>query len=315
MSKEARIGLLLVTAVLVFFAGFYFLKGSNVFSSEREYLCYYDNVQGLLSSSPVQIKGLQVGKVSGIELNGGGRVKVIITVNKKYKLPKGTVASLFSADLLGTKAIRLDLGSGTETVQDEEELPTASEGGMLDNLSGEISPMLQDVRKVVLSLDSLLNGVNAMLNEDTRRRLGNSVASLDQTMANFASLSGKINSQSEDLTKIIRNANTITTNIANNNQNITDILDNANAATRQLKNAPIEQALKDLQKASNELQDVMGKINRGEGSAGQLVNDKQLYNNLTSTLDNLSQLAGDLKAHPSRYINVTIFGRKAKVGE
>lgn len=315
MSKEARIGLLLCIAVLVFFAGFYFLKGSNIFSDEKEYICYYDNVQGLQSSSPVQIKGLQVGKVSGIELNGGGRVKVMIAVNKKYQLPKGTVAKLISADLLGTKAIRLELGSGSEIVKDEEELPATVEGGMLDNLSADVSPLLQDVRKVVISLDSVLNGINAILNEDTRRNLDHTIASLDQTMTHFTSIAGKIDRQSEDLTKIIRNANSITTNLSDNNKNISEILDNANAATRQLKNAPIEQALTDLQKASTELQDVMGKINRGEGSAGQLVNDKQLYNNLNSTLQNLSELAGDLKAHPSRYINVTIFGRKAKTGE
>lgn len=315
MSKEARIGLLLCIAVLVFFAGFYFLKGSNIFSKEKEYICYYDNVQGLLSSSPVQIKGLQVGKVSAIELNGGGRVKVKIAISKKYDLPKGTVAKLISADLLGTKAIRLELGSGNEMVKDDEELPAAIEGGMLDNLSADVSPLLQDVRKVVISLDSVLNGINSILNEDTRRNLDHTVASLDQTMTHFTSIAGKIDRQSDDLAKIIRNANSITTNIANNNQNISEILDNANAAMLQLKNAPIEQTMNDLQKASTQLQEVMGKINHGEGSAGQLVNDKQLYNNLNSTLKNLSELAGDLKAHPSRYINVTVFGRKAKTGE
>ena len=100
ISREVRIGLLVAISFIVFFAGFYFLKGANVFSGENEYYGYYDQVQGLASSSPVQIKGVSVGRVSKIELNGGGKVKVTLSIKKDVKLP--TVSSRPTTSVIQT---------------------------------------------------------------------------------------------------------------------------------------------------------------------------------------------------------------------
>src|SRR3954471_13277690 len=100
-TKEARIGLLVASSVLIFFAGFWFLKGSNVFSGEMEYPAYYQSVQGLQPSAAVQIKGVNVGKVSSITLENG-RVKIMLSIPKKTRIPKGTVARMIALDLLGS---------------------------------------------------------------------------------------------------------------------------------------------------------------------------------------------------------------------
>src|ERR1044071_330962 len=198
-SKEARIGLLVAISLLIFFAGFYFLKGANLFSGENEYYVYYDDVQGLQPSASVQVKGLSIGRVSKIELNGGGKVKVILAVSKKIKVLQGSSAKLTTADLLGTKVIRLDIGGGPQELEDEATLPGAVEGGMLDNISVEITPLIQEVRHVVGVLDTVIVGIDEMLNPVTRQRLSNSVASLDVTMRNFAQLSDKLNRESAQL--------------------------------------------------------------------------------------------------------------------
>ena len=119
MSKEARIGLLVALSILVFFAGFYFLKGSSIFSREYEYHAFYENVEGLQPSAAVQIHGLQVGKVAAINLDRaklGSKVDVVIAISKKTRLPVGTVAKLISLDLLGNKGITLDLGTSSDVV-------------------------------------------------------------------------------------------------------------------------------------------------------------------------------------------------------
>lgn len=316
ISKELRIGLLVTISVLVFFAGFYFLKGSNLFSSDKIYYCFYDNVQGLQPSAAIQIRGLQVGKVEAIELNPNGKgVKVTLAIKKKYELPRGTVAQLFSGDLLGSKAIRLDLAAmGGGIVESGETLPSNIEGGMLDQISTEISPLLKSVQSVAFHTDSLLLSVNAILNENARQKLSTAVSELEGTMNHFQNVSATLDSRSAAIGRIIDNADRLAARLSANSGNIDSILNNANALTAQLKNAPIEQTVNDLQAASNQLQEVMGKINRGEGTMGAIVNDKELYQNLNTTVSELSKLAADLKAHPSRYINVTIFGRKAKVG-
>ena len=311
-SKEARIGLLVAISLLIFFAGFYFLKGANLFSGENEYYAYYDDVQGLQPSASVQVKGLSIGRVSKIELNGGGKVKVILAVSKKIKVLQGSSAKLTTADLLGTKVIRLDIGQGPNELEDESTLPTAVEGGMLDNISVEITPLIHDVRHVVAVLDTVMMGIDQMLNPVTRQRLTNSVASLEVTMSNFSQLSDKLNKESAQLASIIRNTNSFTGNLAANNQQINQIIRNADATVDQLSKAPINQTIQDLNQTISQLQGVVSKVNDNQGSLGMLVNDKQLYNSLTESLKTLNLLMADINAHPSRYINVTIFGKKNK---
>lgn len=312
-SKEVRIGLLVAISFLIFFAGFYFLKGANIFSGENDYYVYYDNIQGLQPSAAVQVKGLSVGRVATIKLDQNGKVKVKISVSKKIKVYEGSIAKLTSADLLGTKVINLDMNKvGAKLLDDEAVIPGLVEGGLLDNLSYEISPLIQDIRHVVATLDTVVAGVNDMLTPETRDRLSNSIASLDVTMKNFATVSGKLSAESDHLAGIVRNTNSITANLASNNQHISNIISNTDRLSSQLSSGQIEQALKDLREASTQFQGVINKINNNQGSLGMLVNDKQLYNNLTETMKTLNVLMADINAHPSRYINVTIFGRKNK---
>lgn len=298
-------------AMMILFAGFYFLRGANLFSSENTYYCYFTDVQGLQGSAPVQVRGLGIGRVAEIKFEDN-RVKVTITVSKDIKVGEGTVAKLISTDLLGSKAISLELAKSAALVKDEGTLPTAIEGGILDNLSTEISPLIGDIRIVVARLDTTVMSINGILNEETQTKLNASIGSLEVTMNNFSQLSQRLNNESAQLQSIIRNANSISSNLASNNQRISNILENAETTTNQLSRAPIEATVNDLQTAANQLQGVINKINTNQGSLGAIVNDKELYNNLNSSLSTLNKLMADLQEHPSRYINVTIFGRKRK---
>ena len=309
-SKEAKIGVLVMIALLVFFAGFYFLKGANIFSGENNYYVYYDNVQGLQTSSAVQVKGLSVGRVSNIELLDSGNVKVTIAVTRKVNVPVGTVAELGSADLLGTKIVRLKLGMGTQMAEDESTLQGDIEGGVIDNISLELSPLITDLRHVITTLDTVLIGVSGVLNENTANSLSNTVTSLDVTMKNFSELAQTLNKESENLAAIIQNANSISENLANNNERISNIMRNAETTTNNLAAAPIEETVRELQSAAGQLDAIMKKINNSQGTMGMIVNDKQLYGNLTQSLETLNALMADINAHPWKYINVTIFGKK-----
>jgi phospholipid/cholesterol/gamma-HCH transport system substrate-binding protein len=178
-----------------------------------------------------------------------------------------------------------------------------------------VTPLLQDVRKVVNSIDSVLVSVNDIFNAQARSDLQMSIASLHSTMDNFNVVSNKLNGQSTALAHVIQNADKITTNLANNNANIDQTLKNLRTTTDNLSQAPLKEAIKNVDETAANLKSILRKINNNEGSLGLMVNDKNLYSNFTKTLDELSKLSADLKAHPSRYINLTIFGRKAKVGD
>lgn len=311
-SKEARIGLLVALSLLIFFAGFYFLKGANLFSGENDYVAYYDDVLGLLPSAAVQVKGMTVGRVTEIVLDENGKVKVGLAVKKSVAVPKGTIAKLTSADLLGTKVIALELGQGPGLAEVNSTLAGAAESSLMENLTYQLTPLINDVRTVVGTLDTLLQGVNMMLGPDTRSRLSSSIVSLDETMENFSQLSAKLNNESQQLASIISNTNSITTNLAENNGHISQIIANTEQVSKQLADAPLDKVLGDLKATTEQMKSIMAKINSNEGSLGMLVNDKQLYENLSLSLKTMDALMADIKSHPSRYINVTIFGRKNK---
>ena len=309
ISKEVRIGALVTISLLVLIIGFYLLKGANIFSGENNYYVFYTNVQGLQPSSPVQIKGLTVGRVVKIELVEGGKVMVKLAVNKKAELPQGTIAKLSSMDLLGTKAVSLELGTATQIIQDDDTLGTGLEDGAIEAVSAEVTPLLRDLRKTVNILDTALAGINAVLDVRTRTSIQHSVASIEEITANFAALSNSLNAQTGKVNSIIDNTNSISTNLAKNNEHINHIIANTDKISEQVASAPLKETIEELEKTVKELKSLSQKMNSKEGSVGMMMNDKGLYNNLTSSLKSLDELMADMKAHPHRYINVSIFGR------
>lgn len=312
ISKEAKTGVMVVVSTIVIVLGTYFLKGFNLFSSDNNYYCYFDNVEGLTPSAAVQVKGKIVGNVSDVILRGNDKVKVVIVVDKNVKLPKGTTASLFAPDLMSGKALRLNLSNSTEILPDESELPTIIELGIVDKITGKIDPVLTNANTIMYRLDSIMVAVQTMINPETQKNIQSSVASLELTMKNFASLSSSLNKESAQLAGIIRNSNTITANLANNSKNIDAIVANLKTTTDKLSKADLDKTINTLEKTLAETQTLLAKINRGEGSLGMMANDKKLYNNLSASMTSLDQLLDDLKKHPSRYINIRVFGKAPK---
>ena len=305
ISKEVRIGLLASISLVVFFTGFYFLKGSAFLSNENTYYCNYSSVDGLLNSANVEIRGLIVGHVTALDLEDERGVKVTIAVKKNISIPQGTVATLVSDGLLGGKIIRLDLGKSKSFAETKSTLVTAEEAGAIDNLTTEITPLIKSLKTTVTSLDTIIAGVNVVLGEDNRNGIKGTIRSINATAENLEKMTRTLSTETESVKGILHNANSFSANLAKNNDTITRIINNFSGISNQLANAPLQKTITQFENVSTQLNGVVGKINNGEGSMGALMNNKDLYNNMNALLS-------DLKAHPSRYINVTIFGKKQK---
>lgn len=312
-GKEWKIGLVVVIAVLLFVFGLNFLMGKNVISSENEFYTYYDNVQGLQPSADVMVSGMSVGRVSSIELQADKRVKVEFTTDDDLRIPKGSFAKLAAADMIsGTKVIMLELSDSSAVYEDGSLIPPKDFSGLLDNLSENVSPLLTSVQHAIVTLDTLISSVNGLFNTGTQKHLSNSLASIDEAMGQLAQLTKSLNEESKDLAGVIQNANSITSNLDANSENISQTLTNLNDFSGKLASGDIDKTLEKLQATSDNLKAITDKINNNQGSLGMMLNDKDLYNNLTETLGSLDALLGDLKQHPAKYINVSVFGRKQK---
>lgn len=312
ISKEVKTGLLVISALVIFFAGFYFLKGSDVFSNDKEYYCYFPSVDGLQKSTFIQIKGLNVGQVSAMELAGDKGVKVTLSISNKTPLPTGTIATLAQSDLLGSKVIRMDMGDGPGILAQGAILTARKDGGAIDKISGELTPRLEELKMTIIGFNNALANINSIVGADNQKAITSAIQSLKITSENVARLSDALSKESGQITGIIRNTNSITGNLAKNNDTIQRILSNTSRITSQIANAPLQKTITDLQKATAQMQGIMDKINNNQGSLGMLVNDKELYNNMNKSLKSVTELTNDLKARPGRYINVSVFGGKKK---
>lgn len=311
IAKEVKIGLMVTVALVILFVGFYFLKGAAIFSNEKDYYCYFKDVDGLQNSASVQVRGLNVGKVSHTQLIDNKGVLVKISINTNVEIPAGTIAELAS-DLLGPKIIKLELGPGPAMMSKGDTLPSHNQAGVIDKVSDQLTPRLEELKETISEFNRALVSVNSIVGEENQKALQAAVASIKATSDNLAALSSSLNKESGEMSDIIHNAKSITGNLSKNNDTINHILANASNITRQLSNAPIQKTVTDLQKTIGELHGVMDKINNNQGSLGMLINNKDVYNNLNSSLHSLNGLMEDIKAHPSHYINVTVFGSGGK---
>jgi phospholipid/cholesterol/gamma-HCH transport system substrate-binding protein len=311
--NEIKIGIMVAVTITLFILGINFLRGKGIFSSQKKFYTVYNDIQGLQVSAEVRLNGLKIGSVDKIELQPNRSIRVDFLLDKHINVPKGTVARLAAADLIsGTKILNLEMTNDPVMIPENSLVEGKPTAGILDNLGEKVSPLFETVNHTVVSLDTLLNTVNNIINDDTRKHLNASFASLEIGLNQLSLLASQLNAQSGELAGVIKNANSITGNFASNNDHINKTMNNLENFSTTLNNAPIQQTVDELHKAAASLQSLVAKANDSQGSLGLLMSDKRLYNNLSTTLGTLDTLLGDVKAHPAKYINVSVFGSKAR---
>lgn len=313
MKNEFKIGLLVSIAIVCLILGYNFLRGRGLFSNEDKYYAFYDNITGLQKSAMVTFEGVQVGKVIDINLQPDRRIRVTIGLtNKDFSIPVGSKAQLLSDNMLaGTKVIALQLSNNSNKLSPGDTLPSLASAGLLDGVSEQMGPLFNTVNHTVTSIDTLINSVNDVVNTQTKQHLDRTFAALDATMADLAKLSNALNAQTANLSAVMTNLNSVTGNLAKSNTQVSAILNNAEIATNKISQAKIQESFDNIEAATKSIQNTLKQIENSDGTLGLLIRDPKLYTNLNNALRSVDTVLSDLKQRPSRYINVSVFGRKA----
>jgi phospholipid/cholesterol/gamma-HCH transport system substrate-binding protein len=312
ISNETKIGVLTTISIVLLILGFNFLKGNKLFSKTRNLYAKFRNVEGLEASDAVMINGLVIGSVSDISEGDKDVKSIIVTINlkKDVHIPKNSIGSI-STGLITSATIVVNKGDAQDYLVDGDTLYTVEKAGLLDQVQSNINPIVTRLSGTLQSLDSLVEVVGSMFDPKTKNNFS---AILSHLAASSASLQVMLNEQSGTLAKSLDNVNSFTGNLAKNNDHITKTLDNLDKTTTSLSNAKIQEAVATLNSTMTDLKNVIGKINSNNGSLGLLINDKKLYQNLESSTHSLNILLDDVRVHPKRYVNITVFGRKDKSG-
>lgn len=342
MKKEVKIGILVIVGLAMLIWGYNFLKGQNLFNNQAVYYVKYDNVQKLQKSSPIYINGFKIGNVKDIEIDPSNLQTIIVSLEilDEIKLPPDTKAKLFADGVMGDMAVELTYS----TVCNQNCIKPGSfiEGESVGFLQSFVQPEDLDVyfTKLGSGLSNLLDSLSQVMKSEEFRHseLGKITESFKNTMdhleAGTENLNRMIESNASAMNSMINNLNTITGGLAENQnslnstiKNIESItetlsdenglkttLSNTNSAITKLGEAgeQTKNTLAGLDETSKKLNHLLTQINQGEGTLGKLISQDEVYKELRSSLYNLDLLLQDFRLNPKRYVNVSVFGKKAK---
>ncbi|MEN2402222.1 MlaD family protein [Flavobacterium sp. MC2016-06] len=304
LTREIKTAILVIASILLFIWGYSFLKGKDLFTNYKTLFVEYDNVEDLSASAPVTLNGLAIGKVTKITINETtGKLLVELQLKTDFPISKTSKASLYSPSLIGGKQIKiLPNFADKELAADGQTLESTVELGLTESLGGKIEPIQQKLEKMLVNIDVLVSGLNNVLDKKGQEDIKKSLAELSQTMEQFHKASGSLNSILDTNKSQI---NGVVTNFNKMSSNFSKISDSLNKAD-------LGKTVKNLNQTLAKVDVLMSNLNSGKGTAGKLLNDDALYSNLAKTSKELELLLQDVRLYPTRYVNVSLFGKKNK---
>ncbi len=310
VSNETKVGILAAFAITLLILGFNFLKGRNLMAKKDTIYAVFPKVDGLSTSDAIRMNGLQIGNVTEMEEGDQDLTTVVVGfhLTRDINIPDDSYATI-NANPLGATSVNIIKGTSKTFIENGDTLRTVVAAGMLDDIKKSLSPVMDNVNGTLTSVDSLVEQIGMVLDPATR-------AHLQKTMSNLATATGQLNemldTKNGPLANTLRNVSSITGNLKQQNDSINRVISNAGTLTEKLAALDLEKTLTKVQSTLDNLNATLQQINKGQGTAGKLVNDPKLYQNLNSTANSLNILLQDLRLHPKRYINVSVFGRKDK---
>ncbi|MFO8022079.1 MAG: MlaD family protein [Perlabentimonas sp.] len=312
ITKEAKIGIFAVVCLAVLFWGLNFLKGRNVFSRTNTYYAVFERVDGLKPTNPVMLSGYKIGTVRSIDFeeDNTGNLIVAIQVEKRYDIPIRSEVKLVSADIMGGKAIRIELSQNNGFHNAGDTLYASIETGLLDQVMYEMAPIKEKAESLMVNMDNALKVIVDIFNEENKKNIDQSIGSMRSSLKNVDDLTHSVNQLfGQDTSKfniMLSNVHSITENLKANNQKIDSAIQNFASISDTLARSNLANTLTQADSAMIALNQIATKINRGEGSMGMMLNNDTLYNNLEDAARNLELLLLDMKLNPKRYINFSL---------
>ncbi len=292
MRKEVKIGLMGIAALTILFFGIKFLKGSALFNSTNVYHINFKNAKGLTKSSSVFADGYDIGIVSDIVYERPGQVVVSIDVNSGVKIPHGTLVQL-NEGMLGGCTLNMTMGTNPANCYAPGDTLDGSDSNGLMDAAAKLMPQAD---KMLAHVDSLVMGLNKLANNPN----------LPLILENTRAVTENLNRSTQQLNTLLnKDIPALTKSLQGTSQNL-------NTVTGNLAQADLNATVNQLNETVKNLNDATLKLKSTDNNIGLLLNDTTLYSNLNNSVNSIQLLLEDIKQHPSRYVNISVFGRKQK---
>ena len=318
ISKEIKVALLAIVAIVVLFFGVRFLKGSELLNSSNVYYVVYKNIDGLTTSNPIVINGLKVGQIEGISLmqerNNGILVK--LRINGEVTVGKSARAILASSSILGGETIILDVGDITQPLSSGDTIQSDREQTIGQLVQAKALPIAEKFDSTLARINNIIgvNGKDTMAN--IIGMLLGDTATVSRTVDEIAiatqRASALLRYNEQNLNTTMANLTLLSNTLSDPEQGLPSLLAKLNQTLDSVNNLQMNKTLDKLDRIALNLEQVTTKINEGQGTLGKFVNDDSLYTNLNRSAEDLDALLVDLKDRPGRYVRFSVFGGRDK---
>lgn len=304
LTREIKTSILAISAILLFIWGFSFLKGKDLFNNYRTVYVEYDNVEGLAKSASVTLNGYVIGKIREITLNPAtGKIIVELQLQSQYPVSKSSIAAIYEPGFIEGKQIAIYPNFDDKSViENGDKMQGEIKAGLTESLKEKLVPLQEKFEKLIQNSDKLITGINNVLDEQGQKNLKKSLSDLSKTIEEFHKTSVGVNSLLADNKVKI---NGVVTNFNKVSSDFSKISDSLNKAD-------IGKTIKTLQNTLASVEIIMADLKAGKGTMGKMLKDEALYSNLNKTSKELELLLQDVRLHPTRYVNVSVFGKKEK---
>jgi phospholipid/cholesterol/gamma-HCH transport system substrate-binding protein len=314
ISNEVKVGAVALITILVFIWLYNFLKGKDFLKSTAYYYCIYDKIGGLAESSPVEINGYKVGVVQSIDFvdETSGRLLVTFSVLKGFKLPVNTVAEIVPVSVIAGMKAQFVYGNGPGFYSYGDTIPGRLSESLLSSFEEEFTPLKKKIEDLLNVLDSVINSVNDVMDPEFKKNFAGTVSNLNSTTESLANI---IHAKEQELKQTIESISKFSKMLSDNSDKMNNAIGNLETITDTLATSDLYASVTNLKNTLEKTSVLIGNLNDGKGTAGQLVTNDTLYNNLSASLESLNVLLKDIKDNPKKYVHFSIFGRKNSSAE
>ncbi len=317
VSNETKVGAFTAIAITLLILGFNFLKGNNPLKKSQYFYAKFEAIEGLVAANPVMMNGLVVGTVYKTEPADEFLTSILVTIRltEPIVIPTDSKATI-KGNLLSTPVIEITKGVATTYLKKGDTIQTLSSSGFLGTVLEQLGPTQTKLNSALGNMDSLLLSANKVLDANTQANLRLSMAHLSTITSNLVKTTQELNkllSSNQNTLKVtLDNLQTTSKQMQTGTENLPAITANMEKVTKELSEAEFGKMVKNLDATISELQTTIQKVNDKDGTVGALLNDRKMYDNLTSAVNSLNLLMQDLRLNPKRYVNISVFGKKDK---
>jgi len=305
-AKSVKVAVFCILAILILYFGANFLKGIDTFSKREFYYSVYENSGGLHVGAVIYMQGFPIGKVTKVKLMSNHPVRILAEylINDAIQIPIDSRFEVMSKDMLGGIIVRLELGTSTQFARPGDTLASIVAPQMLEG----IEPMKDQIANILSSVDTIAVVLKDLLATQ------NGGEKLAQTLSHIESMTASLDllvtGNKEKFGKMVNEISKFSETLAVISPDLKRIVANFDQIADSIAKANVAAVIVNANNTILQVEEVVRKINTGDGNVAKILNDDELYAKLGNTLQSLDDLLVDIKANPKKYINVTIFGGK-----